>query len=221
MGGVAGQGHRQQLKVTFSEFEALGPGLHRVLDARFQARERGIVASRDVIRSSANAIRALHREEWEAAESLCAKAGTILAEVISILTEHPDVLYAGFVHDAAKEFAEASLCEALFRSKPLPTFESLGVDVVSYVHGLGEAVGELRRRMLDLLRNGDLPEAERCLIKMDQIVDLLGELDYPDGMTAGLRRTTDVSRSLVERSRADLTTTVVQERLWVHLNKRT
>jgi translin len=220
MGGVTSPGHRQQLTVTSSEFEVLGPGLRQVLDARFKARERGIVSSRDVIRSSANAIRALHREEWEAAESLRSKAGAILAEVISILTEHPDVLHAGFVHDAAKEFAEASVCEALFRGKPLPTFDSLGVDVVSYLHGLGEAVGELRRRMLDRLRDADIQQAENCLIMMDRIVDLLAELDYPDGMTSGLRRTTDVARSLVERSRADLTTTVVQERLRIELSEK-
>ena len=220
MGGVAGPGHSQQLTVTSSEFEGLAPRLRQVLDARFKARERGIVASRDVIRSSANAIRALHREEWEAAASLCSKAGTILADVISTLSDHPDVLHAGFVHDAAKEFAEASVCEALFRDKPLPTSDSLGIDVVSYLHGLGEAVGELRRRMLDRLRDSDIQQAENCLIMMDLIVDLLAELDYPDGMTAGLRRTTDVARSLVERSRADLTTTVVQERLRAHLTER-
>jgi translin len=206
--------------VTASEFEALAPSLHGVLDARFKARERGIVSSRDVIRNSANAIRALHREEWEKAATLRAKAGAILFDVMAVLADHPDVMYAGFVHDAAKEYAEAAVSEALFRKEQLPTFESLGVDVVSYLHGLGEAVGELRRRMLDQLRDSDLDEAERCLVQMDQIVDLLAEIDYPDGMTSGLRRTTDVSRSLVERSRADLTTTVIQERLRAELSQR-
>ena len=55
--------------------------------------------------------------------------------------------------------------------------------------------------------------AETLLSSMDAVVDLLAGLDYPDGMTSGLRRTTDVARSLVERSRADLTASVVQERL--------
>ncbi|HEY7564810.1 MAG TPA: haloacid dehalogenase [Acidimicrobiia bacterium] len=202
-----------------SEFEALTPGLREVLDSRFEARERGIAGSRAVIRNSANAIRALHREEWDSAAELCAKAGDILADVTSTLSAHPDVLHAGFVHDAAKEYAEASVCEAIFRGRPLPTAQTLGIDVISYLHGLGEAVGELRRRMLDRLRADDLSTAENCLRQMDQIVDLLASLDYPDGMTAGLRRTTDVSRSLVERSRADLTTTVIQERLRSHLDR--
>ncbi len=139
----------------------------------------------------------------------------------TVLGDHHDILHAGFVHDAAKEYAEAAVCTALFRGRPLPTPVELEIHPVAYLHGLGEAVGELRRRMLDRLRDGDLVTAEQCLVEMDQIVDLLAELDYPDGMTAGLRRTTDVSRALVERSRADLTTTVVQERLRAELSERT
>jgi translin len=184
-----------------------------VLDARFAARERGITGSRKVIRSSANGIRALHRGEWETAASLIAEAGSELADITDALADHPDIMFAGFVSDAAKEYSEASLTEALFKGEPLPGFTDLGVDPVPYLHGLGEAVGELRRRLLDLLRAGDVEQAETTLEAMDGIVDLLAEMDYPDGMTSGLRRTTDVARALVERSRSDLTATVVQERL--------
>jgi translin len=184
-----------------------------LLDARFAAREKGITGSRRVIRSSANGIRALHRGEWEAASGLIDEAGRELAEITDTLTRHPDILHAGFVSDAAKEYAEARITEALFKGEPVPVFEDLGVDPVPYLHGLGEAVGELRRRLLDLLRGGDVETAEATLKEMDDIVDLLAEMDYPDGMTNGLRRTTDVARALVERSRSDLTATVDQERL--------
>ncbi|MEX1043574.1 MAG: haloacid dehalogenase, partial [Acidimicrobiia bacterium] len=94
-----------------------------------------------------------------------------------------------------------------------------GIDPVPFLHGLGETVGECRRRMLDRLRAGEIDEARRLLDSMDAIVDLLATMDYPDGMTSGLRRTTDVSRSLVERSRADLTSTVVQDRLRADLER--
>lgn len=184
-----------------------------VLDARFAARERGITGSRKVIRSCANGIRALHREEWDSATELIGEAGAELAEISAALAGHPDILYAGFVADAAKEYAEARITEALFKGEPVPGFADLGIDPVPYLHGLGEAVGELRRRLLDLLRAGNVETAETTLVRMDHIVDLLAEMDYPDGMTNGLRRTTDVARSLVERSRSDLTATVVQERL--------
>ena len=184
-----------------------------VLDVRFAAREKGITGSRKVIRSSANGIRALHRGEWDQAAGLISEAGAILTDITAGLADHPDILHAGFISDAAKEYAEARITEALFRSEPVPGFAELGIDPVPFLHGLGEAVGELRRRLLDLLRAGDIERAQTTLDAMDQIVDLLAEMDYPDGMTNGLRRTTDVSRALVERSRSDLTATVVQERL--------
>ena len=184
-----------------------------VLDARFAAREKGIAGSRRVIRSSANGIRALHRGEWGSASELIEQAGGELAEITETLASHPDILHAGFVADAAKEYAEARITEALFKDEPVPGFTELGIDPVPFLHGLGEAVGELRRRLLDLLRAGEVDSAQSTLEAMDQIVDLLAEMDYPDGMTNGLRRTTDVARALVERSRSDLTVTVVQERL--------
>lgn len=196
-----------------ADFDAIGAVVRPLLDDRFKARELGITESRTVIRSSANAIRALHRGEWKVAARLVDDAASTLAAVMEALAPHPDILHAGFVADAAKEYAEAAICTALFQGEILPTPAALGLDAVPYLHGLGEAVGELRRRLLDRLRDGDLPAAEVCLIEMDDIVDLLAQLDYPDGMTNGLRRTTDVARALVERSRSDLTATAVQERL--------
>ncbi len=191
-----------------------------ILDSRFQAREKGINGSRKVIRSSANAIRALHRREWERAAELISEAGEVLSEISGGLADHPGILHAGFISDASKEYAEASITEALFLGRTIPGFDELGLDPVPYLHGLGEAVGEMRRRLLDLLRAGEVEDAEKTLEAMDQIVDLLAEMDYPDGMTSGLRRTTDVARSLVERSRSDLTATVVQERLRQDLTNR-
>ncbi|NOY55589.1 MAG: hypothetical protein GXP34_06340 [Actinobacteria bacterium] len=182
-------------------------------DAKFAAREKGLTLSRQLIRSSANAIRSFHRGELERCEELMDQAGALLSEAMGLLEDHPDVLFTGFVADAAKEYAEARLTHALGLELPLPTPDELGVWVGSYLHGLGEAVGELRRRLLDLLRAGKLEQAEETLGAMDAVVDLLAGLDYPDGMTRGLRRTADVARALVERSRSDLTTTIVQERL--------
>ncbi|MCZ6630604.1 MAG: haloacid dehalogenase [Actinobacteria bacterium] len=193
--------------------------IRSVLDARFAAREKGITGSRKVIRASANGIRALHRGEWDKAAGLIGEAGALLDEISNASADHPEIRHAGFVSDAAKEYAEARITEAIFKDEPVPTFEDLGIDPVPYLHGLGEAVGEMRRQMLDLLRDEKIEEAEETFEGMDDIVDMLAEIDYPDGMTKNLRRTTDVSRSLVERSRSDLTATVVQERLREDLRK--
>lgn len=194
--------------------------IRSLLDDRFAAREKAITGSRRVIRSSANGIRALHRGEWSEAEDLISRAGGLLGEITDALEGHPEMLHAGFVTDAAKEYAEARITQSLFQGKGVPGFGDLGIDPIPYLHGLGEAVGEMRRRMLDMLRSEQLAEAQAILEEMDDIVDELATIDYPDGMTSGLRRTTDVARSLVERSRSDLTATVVQERLREDLRKQ-
>ena len=196
------------------------PGLAEIrteLDGRFTARETAITTARTVIRSSANAIRALHRSEWDLADAKIAEADAARDEILRAIADQPGMVHAGFVADALKELAEAHLTRAMFRRTRLPAAGDLGIDPIPWLHGLGEAVGELRRRLLDLLRAGDVAAAEGMLESMDEIVDELAALDYPDGMTSGLRRTTDVARSLTERSRADVTTTAVQERLRAEL----
>ena len=195
------------------DLDALRDAVGKVFDAKYRARETALGDCRQVIRASANAIRALHRGEVVAADALMAEAGGLLQGAVAVLADHPDIAHAGFVHDAAKEYAEARLTAALAAGDSLPLPADLGVEPAAYLNGLGEAVGELRRRMLDLLRAGDLAAADATLQAMDAVVEMLASIDYPDGMTGGLRRTTDVARALVERSRSDLTTTVVQERL--------
>lgn len=195
------------------DLERIDARVRATLDARYDARETALRDCRVIIRTSANAIRALHRGETERAEELLAEARRIADATVAVLAEHPDVLHAGFVADAVKEYAEAAITGSLLAGRPLPLPEDLGVDVVPYLKGMGEAVGELRRHLLDRLRAGDLAGAEAAFEAMASLYDLLASLDYPDGMTGGLRRTTDVARSLIERSRADLTTTAVQERL--------
>jgi translin len=190
------------------------------LDEKNAARELALKNCRIIIRTSANAIRALHRGERNRADELLAEARSLIAEAEAPLAEHQDIYHAGFFYDAVKEYAEGVLTAALLAGERLPLPSEIGVHSVPYLKGLGEAVGEQRRRMLDFLRTGRIEEAEATFVAMDAVLDLLTSLDYPDGMTAGLRRTTDVARSLIERSRSDLTTAVVQERLRSELSER-
>jgi len=192
---------------------ALEAAVRADLDGKYAAREIALRNSRQIIRSSANAIRALHRGDREQAVTLLGEVRHLIEEAEDSLGGHLDIYYAGFHYDAVKEYAEAEITMALTGGEPLPLPADLGMHSVPYLKGLGEAVGELRRRLLDQLRTGRLDEAEATFVDMETIHDLLAALDYPDGMTAGLRRTTDVARALIERSRADLTSTIVQERL--------
>lgn len=202
------------------DLSAIEAEVRSQLDATYAAREEGLRLARPIIRTSANAIRAMHRGDRNDALRLVAEARGLVASAQEALADHPDIYHAGFLYDAVKEYAEAELTIALLTGEPLPAPSTIGIDAVPFCKGLGEAVGEQRRRMLDQLRTGDLDAAERTFGNMEQIHDLLASLDYPDGMTSALRRTTDVARSLIERSRADLTTTIVQERLRADLEAR-
>jgi translin len=150
------------------DLDAIDEIARSTFDARFLAREKGLELSRRVIRASANAIRSLHRGEIEKAERLMDEAGSLLREATDALVDHPDVLHAGFLADAAKEYAEARLTHAFGSGLPIPTPADLGVDVGPYLKGLGETVGELRRRLLDLLRAGKRDEGEATLYQFDR-----------------------------------------------------
>ncbi|MGA9597863.1 MAG: haloacid dehalogenase [Acidimicrobiia bacterium] len=195
------------------DLDALEAEVRAELDGKFAARELALQNCRKIIQAASKAIRAMHRGDVETADRLLASGRALIEEAEAPLADHQDIYHAGFFYDAVKEYAEAELTKALVLQKPLPLPSELGLHAVPYLKGLGEAVGEMRRRLLDQLRTGELSEAEVTFRYMETIHELLAALDYPDGMTSQLRRTTDVARSLIERSRADLTTTIVQERL--------
>lgn len=195
------------------QLESLSDLAHRHFQSKNAAREESLALSREALRSSANSIRAVHRDEFARAEELLAAADERLRRAVEVLAPHPDVLYAGFVQDAQKEYAEARLTLAIVRGLALPGPDDLGVTWPAYLNGLAEAVGELRRYLLDKLRHGDLTKGESLLQAMDDIYDLLVTIDYPDSMTGGLRRTTDMMRGVLEKTRGDLTLAARQEQL--------
>jgi translin len=200
-----------------SELDAIMESVRTNLAAKHRAREQALGLCREVIRLSANAIRAIHRGEFERATELVAAGRVRLGEVDEALAAHADIYHAGFVHDAQKEFAEASLTLALVRGHALPSPVDLGVGNAAYLNGIGEAVGELRRSLLDTLRAGDVRRCEGYLEAMDEIYSMLVTVDYPDAMTGGLRRTTDVTRGILEKTRGDLTVAAQQYALEAQL----
>lgn len=208
---TAGAGRRDELA-------ALAAPLHAELAATHAAREIGLAACRRTIRASGLSIRAVHRGQPDTAGERRAEARAALAEAHEALAPHPAVAHAGFLHDAEKEYAEAELTAALVEAQPLPGPADLGVTGAAWCNGLAEAASELRRHLLDRLRAGDLDDAERLLGAMDDVYDLLVTVDFPDAITGGLRRTTDALRAVLERTRSDLTLTLVQSRLHAALD---
>jgi translin len=203
-----------------SEITAAGESAREVLELKHQARETTLSASRRAIRSCAMAIRAVQRREFHEARELIAVAAAYLAEADAALDGHPDVRYAGFLHDAKKEFAEANLTLAFVAGQPMPTADELGVEVQAYLNGMAEAASELRRQVLDCLRRGENDEAEHLLQIMDDVYGLLITVDYPDALTGGLRRSTDALRAVLERTRGDVTTAAIVARLQTSVEPR-
>ena len=183
------------------------------LDEKMSAREVALPAARQATRLSANAIRAIHRGEGEEAARLLEEARAALDRGEEAVADHPDVRWAGFLHDGQKEYAEAQLTRAVIEGDGLPTPDDIGVTVAAYLNGIAETIGELRRSALDLLRTGDVSRAEELLSTMEEMFHLLVTIDYPDAITGNLRRWTDVARGIIEKTRGDLTTSLVQKDL--------
>jgi translin len=196
-----------------AELAAIAEPLQAKLAATHAAREVGLAACRRTIRAAGLSIRAVHRRELDVAAERRRESRAALDEAHAALAPHPAVAYAGFLHDAEKEYAEAELTAALVDGAALPGPDEVGVTGPAWCNGLAEAASELRRHLLDRLRAGDLPDAERLLAAMDDVYDLLVTIDFPDAITGGLRRTTDALRGVLERTRSDLTLTLVQSRL--------
>jgi translin len=174
-------------------------------DARTAARDRALAQARMLTRHCAQAIRAVHRDELDTMQTQLDEARTLADTLRADLSAHPDLYHAGYTQDALKEFAEANITCALIQNQPMPTPEALGVEYATFLNGLAEVVGELRRRCLDILRHGYSQEAERLLTHMDDIYAVLVTIDYPDAITNGLRRQTDIARSIIEKTRGDIT----------------
>lgn len=189
--------------------------------AKNAARDEAVNRSRELIRHCSESIRAIHRHEWDKAADKMATAKAAANDLVTGIAKYPDLYHAGYTQDALKEVVEAFCTYAIVRKLSLPTPQELNVENDTYLNGLAEAATELRRFILDILRreDGDTQEAERLLEAMDDIYDALVTFDFPDAITGGLRRQTDIVRGVLERTRGDLTTTIQQQRLQAALKR--
>ena len=193
--------------------ETIAEKIRTNFEAKTKVRDETLRFSRELIRHCANSIRATHRGEFENATGLLATAKALASKMVNGVANYADLYHAGYTQDALKEFAEASITYALITDRPLPDPDELGVEYAAYLNGLGEAAGELRRHVLDLIRHGELARGEEILSMMDDIYGVLVTVDFPNAVTGGLRRTTDMVRGVLERTRGDLTISLRQEKL--------
>lgn len=187
--------------------------IHQAFEVRTSTRDKALTQARTLTRYCADTIRAVHRNEFDLANENLDRASALAKSFYTDLEAFPDLYYAGYTQDALKEYAEASIVYALVNDKELPSPQDLGLENATYLNGLAETVGEFRRRCLDILRQGYSKDAELLLQHMDDIYAVLITMDYPNAITGGIRRQTDIARSIIERTRGDLTLSLRQEHL--------
>lgn len=195
------------------KLEAIADQVRQSFETRTAARDQALAQARLLTRACALSIRAVHRDESDVVQAHLDQARSLAAALQSGLSALPELYFTGYTQDALKEFAEASITCALIRHQPLPTPDELHLPPATYLNGLAESIGEMRRRCLDMLRQDDPAEAELMLAHMDDIFSILVTMDYPDAITNGLRRQTDVARAIIERTRGDLTFSLRGEQL--------
>ena len=195
------------------KLESIADQIRQTFDARTAARDRALAQARQLTRACSLAIRAVHRDETPVMQEHLAEARKLAQSLKTDLSGYPDLLFAGYTQDALKEYVEANVTCALIQNLPLQAPEELEVAGFTYLNGLAEVVGELRRRTLDILRHGYSQEAERLLGIMDDIYSVLVTMDYPDAITNGLRRQTDLARGIIEKTRGDITFSLRGEHL--------
>lgn len=195
------------------KLETIAERIRQNFDVRTSKRDEALKQARQLTRACSLAIRAVHRDDQEAMEANLAEAQTLADVLRGELKVHPELFFAGYTQDSLKEFVEAKVTCALIQNQALQTPEELGVEDATYLNGLAEVVGELRRRTLDILRSGYSQEAERLLGYMDEIYSVLVTIDYPDAITNGLRRQTDLARGIIEKTRGDVTASLRGQQL--------
>jgi translin len=195
------------------KLESIANQIREKFDVRTVMRDQALTQARALTRACSLAIRAVHRDDKEGMEIQLEEAVRLADKLRAELAAFPDLFFAGYTQDALKEFVEANVTCALIQNHPLQTPQELRVEEATYLNGLAEVVGELRRRTLDILRSGYSEEAERLLGYMDEIYSVLVTMDYPDAITNGLRRQTDLARGIIEKTRGDVTFSLRGEHL--------
>ena len=183
------------------------------LRALEEAKDKAYPKARKARTLSKQSILMLHKGEPEKAQRLISDAANLLTEVRGVGAAFPGVQSSETVVAALQEYAEAAILHSLITEKRYPTPEELGVEATDYVLGLADVPGELRRQALDSLRIGDLEAAESILETMEEIYLYLVEAEEASMMLKGMRRKLDVARSVIERTRAEVTAEAGRRRL--------
>ena len=187
--------------------------LSETFDKLNEIRETSLTISRAIVRDCSKSIRFIHRNDTKGAEKFIDSAKKKITELKKLTENVSEISFAGYVLDAEREYVEAVLFYVYESKGYIEPFEKFNVHPSSYIQGIGDTIGEWRRKALDHLRNLELVKSESYLNIMEEGLGILNELDYPDALTGGLRRYADNARGIIERTRSDITNAFVNEAL--------
>ena len=188
-------------------------GLREEIDADDQIREKVLPLSRNAVRKCSESIKMTHKKEFAKAKVLVEEAYKIIDSAVSEIPSSDFVSKSKTMDIAYQELTEAANVLSLIEQEKYTAPEEYQIPSRPYLNGLADVIGELRRAALDYLRSNEVEKAERLLNSMEDILEGLQSFDYPNALVPDLRRKCDVGRSLVERTRGDLTRAVGQSRL--------
>lgn len=200
------------MKEKLGNLDKIAEKIKKFLDEEDAVREQALKSCREIIRLSATAIKKTHQGKLEESEKMINEGREILKLTKEKLGKFPEIYFAGFLHAAEKEIIEASITLCFISNKPLPAPEKYNFDSVSYLHGLCESLGELRRYLLDSLRKEKIINSEKYLEIMDEVYYFLIAFHYPDAITRSLRRQVDYVRGILEKTRSDVTSAVIHRK---------
>jgi len=186
--------------------------IEKSIDGKEQVREKALRSSRDIIINCRKAIQLIHQNKNKDAQKNINQASTKLGELYKITKNYPELYHAGFVENAAQELVEASCFYNILQGKDLPDPDKLQTTYSSYLMGLCDLVGELRRTVLDSIRSGEQKNADEYLTMMEEIYDVIIRFDYPSGLVP-IKKKQDMVRGLIEKTRGELAVASCERRI--------
>jgi translin len=188
-------------------------GIRDEIDADDQIREKVLPLSRNAVRKCSESIKMTHKKEFAKAKVMVEEAHDIIASAMSEMPDSTFVSKSKTMDIAYQELTEAANVLSLIEYGKYTPPEKYQIPSRPYLNGLADVIGELRRSSLDSLRRDDVNKAEHLLSLMEEVLEGLQLLDYPNALVPDLRRKCDVGRALVEKTRGDLTRAVGQSKL--------
>jgi translin len=177
--------------------------LSETLDKLDQDREIILKLSRKVIRDCSIAIKSIHRKEFDQYRERLLNVKETHKELLELVNRNPGV-FLKHLKTPEQEYAEAVAFYSITSKEPLPLPSDLDIKPLNYALGLADVIGELRRYTLDNIRNSIVEDLNYVLESMDDIYTQLFSIDYPSGLTQDLRKKTDQARSIIEKTRGDV-----------------